>query len=430
MTMKLLARLKQDSPAAWAALAALSALFFLITAGTFTSLGVVLPDMVRALHWDWSAAGLGFTLLGLATGLASYAPALVVRRLGVRAALLIGAAIMAAGFACLYAAREVGLYWLGTTLAGVGFALCAIIPGTFVLAGAFRARSAALGIYFTIGGLGGVAGPWLYFAVLRLTGGWRDYWLCLAVAVLALGALAAALANPPPAEEGAAPEAPARAGVHRTAHDWSVREALATPQFWVVVAAYTTYLLCGVTVNGLSVQHLTERGAAATLAGGMLSFQALINACARAAGGVAGERIDPKHLVAGALAALILGIAALALARDVPLMLVYALGIGVGYGVSYLATAVLLLNYFGRGKNLELFSIMCLVSTLASAGPFVGGLVHDRYGSFAPALWGFAGVAGLVLLAVLLMRPPRHAAEAHLADMPGEALGRLGKDVL
>lgn len=402
-----LSALKKDSPAAWAALASLSALFFLITAGTFTSLGVVLPDMVRQLHWDWSAAGLGFTLLGLATGLASFAPAVVVRRLGVRAALAIGAAIMAAGFACLYAVHGIGLYWLGTTLAGVGFALCAIIPGTFILAGAFRARSAALGIYFTIGGLGGVAGPWLYFAALRVTGGWRDYWLCLAVAVLVLGAIAAAFSTPPPVEEAAGGEAPARAGVHRTTRDWTVREVLRTYQFWIVVAAYTTYLLCGVTVNGLSVQHLTERGAAATLAGGMLSFQALINAGARAVGGVAGERIDPKHLVAGALACLIVGIAALALAHDLPLMLVYALGIGVGYGVSYLATAVLLLNYFGRSRNLELFSIMALVSTVASAGPYIGGLIHDRTGGFAPALWGFAGVAAVVLVAVLAMKPPR-----------------------
>ncbi|HTI67778.1 MAG TPA: MFS transporter [Caulobacteraceae bacterium] len=405
------AALERDTPAAWAALASLSALFFLITAGTFTSLGVVLPDMVKALHWDWGQAGLGFTLLGLATGLASFAPALVVRRAGVRAALLIGAVVMAAGFACLYAAHGVGLYWLGTSLAGVGFALCAIIPGTFILAGAFRARSAALGIYYTLGGLGGVAGPWLYFAVLRISGGWRDYWLCLAVAVLVLGAVAAALSTPPAAPESAAAGDQVRAGVHRTAHDWSVRQAMATPQFWIVVAAYTTYLLCGVTVNGLSVQHLTERGAAVTLAGGMLSFQALINAGARAAGGVAGERIDPKHLVVGALACLILGIAALALARDLPLMLVYAAGIGIGYGVSYLATAVLLLNYFGRARNLELFSIMALVSTLASAGPFVGGLVHDRYGGFAPALWGFAAVAALVLVAVALMRPPRHPSE-------------------
>jgi MFS family permease len=405
---------RRHTSAAWTALAALSLLFFLITAGTFTSLGVVLPDMVKALSWDWTSAGLGFTLLGLATGLASYAPTVVVRRVGVRAALVAGALLMAAGFLCLYGVQGVGLFWLGTVLLGVGFALCATIPGTFVLARAFHARSTAFGIYFTVGGLGGVAGPWLYYAVLGLGGGWRTYWLGLALAVTVVGLLAALLATPPAAEPSTPPAADKPAApskVHRTAVDWGVAQALKTPQFWTIVAAYTTYLLCGVTVNGLSVQHLTEQGAAAHVAGAMLSFQALINAAARAIGGVAGERVDPRRLVLGALVCLIVGIAALATARGLPLMLVYAAGIGVGYGLSYLATAVLLLNYFGRERNLELFSLMCLVSTLASAGPFIGGLVHDRFGGFAPALWGFAAVAGLVLVAVAVMRPPRTRAQ-------------------
>ena len=404
--------IRRETPAAWAALAALSALFFLITAGTFSSLGVVLPDMVKALHWDWTGAGLGFTLLGLATGLASYAPTVMARRFGVRPTLLLGALVTAAGFLCLAATRSLPLYWLGASLEGLGFALCAIIPGTFVLASAFRARSAAFGLYFTLGGLGGVAGPWFYLAALRLTGGWRGYWIVLAVAVAVLGVLAALAAAPPPAAdnpptEDEASAAAASPSIHRTRRDWSVAEALRTPQFWVIVAAYTTYLLCEVTVNGLSVQHLSERGAPFALASGLLSLQALTSVFARAIGGVAGERIEPKRLVIGALGLLTAGLAALALAHGLPLMLAYALGVGGGYGLAYVATAVLLLNYFGRAKNLELFSLMCLVSTLASAGPFLGGLAHDRLGGFAPALWSFAGVAAVVLVAVVLMRDPQ-----------------------
>jgi MFS family permease len=313
---------------------------------------------------------------------------------------------MTAAFLCLAATHDVRLYWFATGLAGLGFALCAIIPGTFVLARAFRARSAAFGIYFTIGGLGGVAGPWLYFGIVAGAGSWRTYWLALAAAVAVLAALAALLAAPPAAQEETAGPA-AEASV--ASSDWGVAEAVRTPQFWVVVAAYTTYLLCGVTVNGVSVQHLTERGATATLAGGLLSLQALINAGARAVAGVAGERIDPRRLVVGALACLVVGIAALATAHSLPAMLAYALGIGIGYGVSYLATTVLLLNYFGRARYLELFSLMCLISTVASAGPFLAGIAHDRLGGFAPALWAFAGVAAVVMAAVALMRPPRRA---------------------
>ena len=36
----------------------MSALFFIITAATFSSLGVVLPAMVAELHWSWAERGL------------------------------------------------------------------------------------------------------------------------------------------------------------------------------------------------------------------------------------------------------------------------------------------------------------------------------------------------------------------------------------
>jgi MFS family permease len=98
---------------------------------------------------------------------------------------------------------------------------------------------------------------------------------------------------------------------------------------------------------------------------------------------------------------------ALAAARDVPLMLAYAVGVGVGYGLSNLAATVLLLNYFGRERNLELFSIMCLVSTLAAAGPWAAGWARDHLGGFDAAFWLFAGLAVVVLAAVAVMRPPR-----------------------
>jgi len=398
--------LARESPAAWRALAALGALFFLITAGTFTSLGVVLPDMVGALGWDWASAGFGFTLLGVACGLASYAPTVLIRRFGVRATLGLGGAIAAAGFLCLYGTRTVELYWTGTVLAGIGFALVATIPGTFVLARRFANRSAAFGLYFTIGGLGGVAGPWFYLAARGATGDWRFYWLALAVAILALAILAALAIGRE--TELVMDEGVSEAGtVYRAARDWRVREALKAPQFWIIASAYTVYLLCETTVNGLSVAHLTERGVPAATAAGMLSFQALLAAGARAVGGVVGERVEPRLLVMAALVLVAVGVAALAMATGYPLMLTYAVGVGLGYGLSSLAATVLLLNYFGRERNLELFSLMCLVSTLAAAGPWLGGYARDRFGSFEPAFWLFAGVAVLVLIAVAAMRPPR-----------------------
>jgi cyanate permease len=384
------------------ALAALSLLFFILTAGTFTSLGVVLPDMVAALHWDWSRAGLGYTVLGVACGLASYGPTLVIRHLGVRTTLGLGGIVMAAGFMSLRACHSTQLYYVGAVLIGVGFALAATIPATFVLARAFTHSSTAFGIYFTAGGLGAAAGPLFYSAAKALGVDWRGYWTVLAFATLGAALLAAAVS---PTVD--APDAPARPAAEQgwAEQGWSVSDALKTPQFWAITFAYTAYLLCETSVTGLSVSHLIQRGIAPAVAGGMLSLQALVNAGARAGGGVLGERVGPRNLVIGALGLTAIGIGALALARGYPLMLVYVLGVGIGYGVSYLATTVLLLNTFGRRRNLELFSIMCLVSTLAAAGPWIGGAMHDHFGGFEGAFGLFAAVAAAALLGVVLMKP-------------------------
>ena len=398
---------------AWAGLAALSLLFFLITAGSFTALGAVLPDMVASLHWNWTAAGLGYTILGVTCGLASYAPAVLIRRIGVRATIALGTVLLAAGFACFATLTDLLLYWTGAGLIGVGFTLTATIPATYVLTRSFQHASAAFGAYFTFGALGGAGGPLLYSALRVVAPDWRAYWLVFGVLVVVAGLITALVI---PDGEDAAPAAEDDSPVYHAKRDFTVPEALATPQFWIITAAYTAYLTCETSVNGLSVAHLVQRGIAPAVAGGMLSLQALVNAAARAGGGVLGERIDPRRLVIGALAFSAIGIAALAGARGYPLMLTYVFGVGIGYGVSYLATILLLLNYFGRKRNLELFSIMCLVSTIAAGGPWLAGWMRDRFGGFEGAFWLFAGVAVVVMLAVIAMRPPRSLQTSAMAD--------------
>ena len=99
-----------------AALILLGLLFFLVTAGSFTALGAVLPDMVTALKWNWTGAGLGYTILGLSCGLASFLPALLIRRVGVRLTLLLGASTLCAGFAVFATLKTLPPYWLGAAL--------------------------------------------------------------------------------------------------------------------------------------------------------------------------------------------------------------------------------------------------------------------------------------------------------------------------
>jgi MFS family permease len=155
-------QIRMTSLRAWTTLLLVSALFFIITATTFSSLGLALPAMVAELHWSWGDAGAGFSLLAVLCGITATIPALLIRRFGVRATFLGGGAMMALAFALLARADGLTLYFAGASLAGFGFTLLATVPGTYLLTRLFPRPAFAFGLYFTIGGLGGVAGPPLY----------------------------------------------------------------------------------------------------------------------------------------------------------------------------------------------------------------------------------------------------------------------------
>jgi OFA family oxalate/formate antiporter-like MFS transporter len=389
---------------AWLSLGLMSALFFIITAATYASLGLALPAMVAELHWGWTEAGTGFGLLGLFNGITSAVPATLIRRFGVRATLLTGSMVMALAFLCLARTDGLIMYFAGASLAGLGFTLLDSVPGTYLLSRLFARPSFSFGLFFTIGGLGGVAGPLLYLLVTGETSNWRAYWM-VAGGLVVLTGIAAALLVDTNTNVGIVAES----DPDISTESWTLRAALQTRQFWIIAAAYSAFLFCGITANTVSVAALTQHGVAAAVAISMLSVEGLLNSGARLAGGILTRYVGAKTLLAVALACLIAGLLALGMARDVPMMLVYAAGIGIGYGLTFFAATILLLDYFGRGPYLELFSTVNLIATAGAVAPTLAGLTRDQTGSFTPFFIGLSVLVALVLVAVMTMRAPHRS---------------------
>ena len=298
----------------------------------------------------------------------------------------IGMTVMIAGFSDHGAGAPVWSYLLATVLIGLAFSLVSTVPGSHVLTDVFKSRSTALGAYFAIGTMGGFAGPLLYVGIEKLTGGWRPYWWTY----VGDGAGRRTLrrrhhAAPPQTSTPTAPRRPEQVGPAELVEglgDWTVRRALMTPQFYVILGVYTTYLLINTTAHAFGVEHLIERGVAKPDAALMLSCEALIGVCVSLLGGWLGERMSTKTLMLICMGAVAIGQFALAEAHNWGLMGVFSVGVGIGYGLSFTPPTMMLLKYFGKRANLELFSIMCLMSTLAAAGPAFGGWAKDTFGSF------------------------------------------------
>ncbi len=320
----------------WFLLILLGMVYFLSTATTFTSLGVVLPSMINELGWNWTKAGLGFTLLGLTCGLSSFLPTVFIRKVGVRFTLFLGLLIFLAGFYNLYHTYAISSYFAGTALIGIGFTFLATVPGTYVISRLYEKQSLAFGFYFTIGGLGGVIGPWIYFLATHVWGTWRMHWMLSAI-VLSIFVILTIIML----QEGKREVAHAKAvnqthhrqetpSIYRTQQRWTAHQALRTWQFYAIAATYTAFLWCGITVNSFAVAHIIEEGFSEAIAAGLLSTMAFINAFSRLAGGAVGEWIDPKKLLVGSLTIIILGLIALSFASSWPFLIAFAVCVGMG----------------------------------------------------------------------------------------------------
>lgn len=404
-----------DSPAArWALFTVISTIFFLISAGTFSSLGVVLPYMIHDLSWTRSEAGAGFSLLALTVGLASHAPAWILRRLGIKSTYGIGGAIMASGFALLAVTNGLELYLVAAALLGFGFACCATVPGVYLLNGWMpEKRPQTIGAFMTAGGLGAVAGPLAARWIIAAADSWRLYWWAMMASILVLTVLALIFVRTPPpgpvaaiAATTPAPESGPQ-GVYRTNRDWPFQYAIRTPQFWIISTAMTTTLLCVLTSSSWAFTHMGTLGISASVAAGVLSADGAVSALSRALGGALATRIDPKHLLLAALVGETIGIAALSVADNPTATTIFAVGSGFGFGMCLFATAMLLVNYFGPSENPEIFGTFNLITTAAMIGPAIAGFFADKLGGFATVFQGFVALMAVMVIITAAMRPPR-----------------------
>jgi MFS family permease len=398
------------SPRAAGLFAVLSLIFFHITATTFASLGVVLPAMIAELGWTWTEAGFGFTALALFTGLFSPVAAASLKRLGLRGNYAAGGGAMAAGFALMASAQGMTAYLAAASLLGAGFALLANVPSVYVIAQtvSVKGRNFAIGAYLAAGGLGGVAGPLLAHALIDGGEDWRLYWRLSMIAIVALVGAVLIFADARFMKRAERQDAAAAFSSEESApaRDWTLKEALRSPAFYVIGGALMAAYFCGVSVSSWAVTHLTGLGLTAGFASAMLSLHAASNAIARAAGGVAVKFFRARYLLLAGLAAETVGMLALSVAATPAVAVVFALFEGFAFGMILFATTVLAIDYFGLKNSPAILGAMNLFATVAMLGPTLTGMTGDAFGSFSPIFIAYGLGAGALFVAGLFISDP------------------------
>jgi MFS family permease len=389
----------------WPTLGAVSLVFFFLNAATFASLGVVLFSMIADLHWSQTAAGFSFSVLGIACGVASPLPAILMKHIGCRQIMLLGGVCLAAGFWLAFESSGLPLFYLAMILVGVGYALAGNVPGIFLVASWFPATSSRMiGLYLMIGASGNVVGPPLVRALVAATHSWRIHWLLMSIAAAVIALICLVLIRDAPA--AALTDRPQDGAAGAAGNGWTDRAAMLTPQFMLLAAAMTMTVAGITTTSSVAVGHLVREGATTEFAAWMLSLVALVATISKGVAGRLCEKFPPSCIFAAGLALQCVGDIALSYGGTPLGAYVFAAVFGVGWGWSYLAGCVLPLQYFGREVGARVLSVVWLVSTAAAAGPLLAGVIADRFGTFSPIFAVFAALLIVLALAVLAMRAP------------------------
>jgi MFS family permease len=185
----------------------------------------------------------------------------------------------------------------------------------------------------------------------------------------------------------------------------TVAQALRTPQFAAI--AITFFACCAAHAGPIfhMVSHAMDHGLPAMAAATVLSTASLASLAGKIGCGLVADRIGAKRVLVGGLALQAIAVSLYLVTGELMSFFAVALVFGFAYGGVMPLYAILVREYFGARIVGSVFGAAAFASTLGmAAGPMVGGVIYDAFGSYA---WMFIASAaiGLGAVAVALTFP-------------------------
>jgi MFS transporter, OFA family, oxalate/formate antiporter len=195
---------------------------------------------------------------------------------------------------------------------------------------------------------------------------------------------------------------------------WKLEGALRTRQFWLLFIAYS---LIGIVYNGL-LGHLViwavDLGSTIAAAGIFVTLFNGPSIAARIFGGIMGDQYGKrKIIVIGTFFSFVIILLGF-FGTSSPVMLgVFVVAIGLAIGLSNTLFAPYLGDLFGRENVGSLFGILTLGwGLIGGVGPLLWGEIHDRLGSYQPALLISGGCYAAAVAILFTIKPLKEKFES------------------
>ena len=386
--------------------------------GAMMSLAVFLKPMSDATGWSLAGVSAASTLNFLGMGVAAFFWGALSDRYGTRIVVLCGAVLLGLG---LMTASQAASLWQFQLLWGIliGTAVGAFYAPMMAIASAWIEHQRSLAVSLVSAGMGVAPLTVAPFASYLITAyDWRTAMLVIGIVASALLIPAAFLVRPAP--QATAPAA--TGGADTPAVEWTVAQALRTPQFITLALAH----FCCCAAHSGPIFHMVSYamvcGIAPLTAVTVYSLAGFSGLGGRLALGVMADRIGAKPVLVGGLSVQALCVATyLAIGQ---LGEFYALSVvfGLAYGGVMPLYAVLVREFFGARIMGSVFGAVSAFASLGMAlGPWAGGWVFDTFHGYFWLYVGSFGI-GIAAVAVALSFPsPRRPRQPALRLGPATA---------
>ena len=372
-------------------------------------------------EFGWSKAAIAgaFSLQQIENGMLGPVQGWLIDRFGPRLSLRIGVILFGLGFIAFSQINSLLGFYVAYLLIAIGASLGGYFPFTVVIVNWFeRRRSRALSTMQTGGAIGGLLVIAVAFALESW--GWRSTALVSGIVVILTGLPMAQIARQKPEDmglraDGEPPEAEEDVGAastagrpSRDAGDFTLKEAIHTPAFWLISLGHGSALLIVSAVNVHLILHLEEE------LGYSLALASLAVVVIQAAqiggtllGGLIGDIYDKRKLAFICMAAHTVGLLLVAYAANAFMVFAFAVLHGAAWGLRGPLMGAIRADYFGRTSYGAILGTSSLITMFGSiAGPIVAGYLADRTGSYELGFTILAVLAGMGSVFFLLAKRP------------------------
>ena len=260
-------------------------------------------------------------------------------------------------------------------------------------------------------GIGGLIAPPV-FSRLIAAYDWRTSYVIQGIVILLFMILGAQFLRRDPAQKGQLPygaNEENQPGLISETEAYSLREAVNTAQFWLVLVMFFSLGFCAFAVMVHIVPHAIDLEISAVSAASILATLNGLSVLGNfVLGGIVGDRIGNRQIFIIGFTLMALTLFWLIFLGEERMLYLFAVAFGFALGGMGTSESPLIARLFGLSSHGLIFGVVGLGFTSGAAvGPVVTGYIFDLTGSYQVAFLVCAIIAVVGLIMSSILRPTK-----------------------